>query len=734
MKTLRTLARAGAVLASAALLVTSGATEQANANGRLETVLLHVDSVSPSAPTPTTEPSPLTVTLTVTNTTSEEIDHVRILGERGDPLANQNALDKSIANPVSPTSGIPIAANPAVTVDLRPDSTTTVAFNTVTSTIDHLPGICICATADQPLIYPLFFTAHQISNGVDNLLGIASTYLPIFYAKPEPVRVSWVWPLLEPPHRFIGDTEFTDDSLAESVSTGRLSRALAVVEQVGPQIPITLLIDPELLDELEVMSTEPYTVLSHDGKTKPGAGQPAATAWLDRLRTVLLNDPKVSVELTPYADPDVETLTQQKMTWSTSMPAAMAQRVIQALAGRPLDSTLTWPVAGAIGKSTLHRLIAQGVNTALLNTSAVRVSVPDRVPAPRLVRLEGRADATVAAALLSPTVEKYAAKALSAGGGGAGAIPPLQAELAVYAAQQPDLEQSVTIAAPRYVDPDIADAVRTIQETSRSIFAKPIALSKAVRNSTLVSTQVGQLAKVAPAATGTLPAPFVAANTAVDSPTGMKLVRSLLDTKHDQDAADLVAALPSAIQRAESSAWRGPVNVDAAGRYADLLNAELERLATGVQFVGPPSGSYTLASNTSPLPITISNKLPYAVRVRVKVVALQTSGFSPKPVQVQTIEANSTKTVYVRATAERSGLFKIAVLLKAPNGKPVGEARTIQVRSTALGVIGVIIMIAAGSVLGLALLWRIVRRMRNRQASGGPPTDPVRAASPEPVS
>ena len=734
MKRFRTLAPAGALLATAALLVPFGPSSPAAAKDRTATdpVLIHVDSVSPSTPTPTTARSKLTVTLTLTYTGGGSLDGVHILAERGDPIGNQNALDAAIADPVPPTSGLPISPNrplPALTLDS--EIPTTVQFTTSTSTIDHLPGICICATAEQPWVYPLFFTAHRNKNGVDDLLGVTSTYLPIFYQKPAQVRLSWVWPLLEPPHRFLSDTEFTDDTLAESVSTGRLSRALAVVEQVGPQIPMTLLVDPELLDELEVMSTEPYTVQSQDGKTTtPGTGQTAATEWLGRFKAVLLDDPKVSVQLTPYADPDVETLTARRMSWSTAMPAAMLARVTQALAGRTLDSTLSWPVTGAITKPTLHRLAAQGVHTVLLNANDVHVNIAEGALQPRLVRLAGvESGLTVDAALLSPAVEKDVARAITAGADGIAAIPTLVAELAVRAAQQPDVEQSVTIAAPRYIDPDVTAAVRTILETSRTTFATPTALSSAVGDGTLVSTQYGQLGKGSASATANLPAPLIAADSAADN---MKLVRSLLDTKTDTDAAALVAALPAAIQRAESSAWRDPAELDAAGRYAALLNDQFDKLSTGVQFVGPSSGSYTLTSNTSPLPITISNTLPYTVHVRVAIVA-QNPGFTAKPVATQ-IEARQTKTVRVPTTTERSGLFKIEVLLQSPNRRPVGAARTVTVRSTALGFIGVIIMIVAGTVLGVALLWRIVRRLRDRQAPGAPPADPVRVATPEPVS
>jgi hypothetical protein len=362
----------------------------------------------------------------------------------------------------------------------------------------------------------------------------------------------------------------------------------------------------------------------------------------------------------------------------------------------------------------------------------VHLDVQQGSLSPLLARLEGPADPGVIAPLLLPSIEKSAADAVSTGGQGIGAIPTLVAELAVRAAQQPDIEQSVTIAAPRYVDPDVASAVRAIMESSASFFAKPIALSSVFADGTLLPNQVAQLGKVPAKVAANPPATIVAAADATDGPEGMKLVRSLLDTKNDDTAAALVEALPAAIQRAESSAWRNPALIDDAAKYAGLLDTEFDNLATGVQFLGPSSGSYTLASNTGPLPITIANKLQYAVRVRVKILA-QTPGFNWKPVAIQRIEGTQTKTVNLTATVERSGLFKIAVQLKSPNGDPVGTARTMQVRSTALGFIGVIIMIVAGSILGLALLWRVIRRLRNRHARG-PSAGPVRVATPEPVS
>ena len=507
----RGLGRAGALLVTAAFLVPAGPLPSAAADThRLDNrVLIHVDEVSPTTPTPTTKPQQLKVTLTLTNTTDDPIEAMRVIGERGNPIGNMNQLTASTENPVPPIGGLPMPSQPPLTIDLDRHAETTVDFVTTTSTLDDGKGICICSSAlTGPLIYPLFFSAHAVIDGVDNVLGFASTYLPAFYAEPEPLRVGWVWPLLDRPHRLLDDTVFTDDELATSLSSGRLSRALEVVEQVGSRVPLTLLVDPELLDEIEVMATEPYSVSQPDGKAVAGAGEAAAAAWLDRLRAVLLDDPGVTVRLTPYADPDVETLTERGLKWSIALPAAMVPRILDALAGRPLDMSLSWPVAGAVGPATLRRLYGQGIRTLLLNASAVALSGPDGSVPPGIVNLEPDREATdsqIAGVLQFPPIQREIARAITAGGEGVAALPKAVAQLAIRAVQEPDLEHAVVIAAPRYVDPDVAAAVRTIEETSDSFFARPIALQDAVADSGLSSTQLGRLTKVPSAVISDLP-------------------------------------------------------------------------------------------------------------------------------------------------------------------------------------------------------------------------------------
>jgi hypothetical protein len=690
-----------------------------------------VDKVTPSTPVPSQTLNPLTVELTLTNTSDQPLSGVRIVGERGEPISSQPALDASLADPTPAPSTPTVDIKPTspVRVDLPADGSVNVTFATTTG-IPTDAGLCLCAKA---AVYPLYFSAHvDGAGGVDQRLGLAGTYLPSFYAKPAALHVNWVWPLIDRPHRLFGSTTFTDDDLAAEVAPdGRLDRALQVVEQVGSRFPLTLVIDPELLDELEVMATDKYVVQSA-GATVPGTGQPVAAAWLARLRQALSSDPGVQVELTPYADPDVESLTQHGLRWSASMPADMAAHVADALPGRSLDTTVAWPAAGAISARTLQTLAGSGVSTVVLDAAAVTPHSPKGGVPAGLARLDAQGE-DVAAALTTPAVESYAAKAVSQRPV-ATALPQLVAELAVRAAQEPDAEHALVITAPRYVDASVDAAAQAISDTSKSTFSEPISLRDAVSGN-LMPTGRSRLAAV-PASAATLPEETIQAGTQLAD--SLPAVSSLLNQSRDPAAKTLVDSLPVAGQRTESSAWRDKTLTAIGDDFAKSLRAKVDAVTSGVHIVRPSSGAYTLASSSSPIPITVQNELPYPVTIQISVTTVVNGlpGFTTRDIGRQSVDANQKRTLNIPTRTERSGRIQVRAVLLTPNNARLGQPVSLTVRSTALGAIGVIITIAAGVVLALALLVRFARRFGRRRPTppGGAPDDlPERVAQPEPT-
>ena len=244
-------------------------------NGRSVTV--SVVDVSATSPPATTALSPLTVTLALTNSTDQTLSNLQVVGARGNPITTRQELDQAILHPQAPDQHLvaQITTAKPVTVSVGPRATTTVSFTTLTSTdFSSHPGLCLCETR----IYPLYFAVHARDlSGADIVVGATQTYVPAFNSPPpNPVRVSWVWPIVERPHRLVGDTTFIDDDLASSISTGRLSRVMSVIQLAAAHsIAMTLVVDPDLLDELQVMASGSYLV-DEGGKRLAGSGTAAA--------------------------------------------------------------------------------------------------------------------------------------------------------------------------------------------------------------------------------------------------------------------------------------------------------------------------------------------------------------------------------------------------------------------------------------------------------------------------
>lgn len=682
-------------------------------------VLVRVDDVSPSTVARTTTRTPLRVRLTLTNTTGEAIQQVRVLGFRGDPIGNQGALDDSIGDDNPPTSGLAIPTSTPLRVQLPARGSVTATFATTISLLDDNRGVCQCHNA----VYPLYLAAEATgSSGGATILGSAVTYVVSQKTPATPTSVSWVWPLIDRPHRMADDTVFLDDDLAASVSGGRLDRSLQVLEQLDPRIPITAVIDPELLDELSVMAAGNYRVVSGD-KTVAGTGQAAARAWLNRLGALLVRSVPLQFSLTPYADPDVQSLTRHDLTWDTDLPTQMRRRVATVLAGREAATDVAWPASGTLNKEALGAVTSSGARTVVVDGAALSPSTADGIPV-AVARLR-TPSGIVTAAGTSAAMQRQVAEAVgpeTSATSSSAVLPYLIAEIAVRSIQTDDAGSEAVLTPPRYVDPSVERAVRTITDTSRGAYAAPVALR----------SLKGEL----PRSTSTLrsgsrtssPQGLPAANIEADDRTSTALpsLRSMLSG--DSDAVPVLAGLTHATQRIASSAWRPVVGApDSSSRGPELastLVSQVDSLLNGVKIITPKGGSFTLGSDDSELPITVENSLPYNARIDLTVRAQDgLPGYSGEQ-RTQTITAEAKQTIRVPSRLERSGRIAVQAQLSAPTGSPLGPPVSLFVRSTVLGAVGIVITVTAGGVLALALVVRLVRRMQRlrRKAAGNPPS------------
>jgi hypothetical protein len=97
-----------------------------------------------------------------------------------------------------------------------------------------------------------------------------------------------------------------------------------------PAVPVTLAVDPALVEELAIMAHGPYAV---DGENGAGRGTEAAQAFLDRLRAVAAVHAVVAL---PYGDVDADAL----------VAAGLTDTLVRTLPGTPAGTAQDPPSSG----------------------------------------------------------------------------------------------------------------------------------------------------------------------------------------------------------------------------------------------------------------------------------------------------------------------------------------------------------------------------------------------------
>ncbi|MBV9595022.1 MAG: hypothetical protein JO147_14640 [Actinobacteria bacterium] len=643
----------------------------------------------------TSSPTPVTITVTVTNNGTSTLAQLSLVGAREAPIVTQKALDAALARPTRGTSLLTSLTVEPIEGTLAPHQTRTLSYTVQTSTTNDRGIACFCQAGGG--VYPIDIALH--TGGATGGPGVAWAQALLPYVPADrSLRTGWIWPLIDRPHRLTEDNVFLDDTLTGSVSSGgRLDRALDVLESVGASAHLSVVLDPELVDELVTM-THGYRVQSVTGLVA-GTGAAAAAHWLARLGQVLGTLPPADVSLLPFADPDVDAVTRAGLTYTSTMPEPMRTQVDTAL-GRAYGSKLAWPAGETATASGLAALLAAGASGVVLDDQTL--PPPDDEPdAAAIAPLPG--SSTTRAVVVDDNLDKRATSALTAGGSGVTGLSQLAAELAMRAITA-DGSGYVAFVPDRRVDADPSAAAATIRTSSLQAWTAPTSAAEA-------------LVAVAPVERGSLRTPS-SAQPAEISPAQLDTVRSagtfvtgFRTVVAPTDAATLFVGYPAAFQRLESSAWRADRQTGQS--YANRLNGDIAALSGGVHIVRPTNGTYSLDSNTGKLPLTVRNDLPYTVTVRIRANS-DLVGFSTDDAGAQTIGPQSQHIVYLPAHVARTGHFKITAALLAPDGLPLGAGVPLSIYSTALGTIGVVITVVAVVVLVLALVVRFGRRLYRR--------------------
>ena len=507
---------------------------------------------------------------------------------------------------------------------------------------------------------------------------------------------------------------FTDDLLARSVSPGgRLDRLLAAAVAVTGKVRLTLVVDPETIEALDRMTAPVgYRVMTSAKTTVGGTGATAAAGWLARLRAIASKHLLVA---TPYADPDLVALERGGDATLGQFQTPDLDETARVLGVQP-STKVSWPPDGQLTDTALDGVVAQGATAVVLDPTALprgATQQSGRTPSgvSPLPALSGQALALVS----DPVVERLLARgAAPTAGGPRLAEQRLLAELAMITAEAPNDRRTIVLAPPRRWNPTAGYATAIAADVSRIPWLTEVDALQAAASTEPVDR--GPLAYPADARRHEITGAQVSTLGTVQSEVDD--FRSALD---NEDAREVLGPYGDAVRRAGSSAWRG---TPAAGQaYVTALLRQIEGLRSGVTMSSSATGDYTLASSDSPLLITLDNRLAVPVSVRIKLTT--PAGFEVRDAGVQQIPAGGKRTVKVLASVQRTGTFAVKGQATTPDGGALGNEITLSVRSTAYGGLALGITGLAFVVLVVAVVVRLVRRLRAR---GG--ESPVAAGSP----
>jgi hypothetical protein len=570
-------------------------------------------------------------------------------------------------------------------------------------------------------VYPL---AAQVLTSVGVPAATDRTFLPFWPGgpvsqRPPALSVAWVWPLIDQPYQAACPALLSNGLAGSLAAGGRLGGLLAAGASYSAAAHLTWAIDPALVQNARTMST-PYAVGGNPGCGGAAPMQPSAAArgWLSGLTQATSGQ---QAFLTPYADVDIAALSHDGLDADLAHAFASRSAGSRFLHLPPGSGTTAWPDNGLADAGVLGSLAVNGISTVLLDSTVMPPSglLPSYTPSAQTTAASGTGS-SLKVLLTDHAITQILGAGSTTAGPGAGSTTAgpgaafataqrFLAETAMIVAERP-LARSVVVAPPQRWNPVPGLASALLRETVRAPWLKPASLADLAT----AKHPSGVVARQAP------PAHQV---------TGNELSRSYLGQVQGIDAAIKLTAsiltpavpgyLQSAVAALESSAWRGSQQ---AGTRQDLVDEVLRFVtAQGRKVSIIDRGQITLSGSSGKVPISIANRLPQNVQVRlhVRVPADKrlTVGTSDTLVS---IPAGKTVTIRLSVHSPTVGTTDVTLGLLTPDGRPLpGTLVQLTVRATRFGTLALVIMCVALAVFVLTSSARAIRRSR-RDGSGGP--------------
>jgi hypothetical protein len=742
-----------------ALLIVPTAAPRAAAGepGTTPFVQIRVDQVTPDVVTTTSEPV-VTVKGIVANVGDRPVRDVMVRLEHAPAVTSSAALRTSLDGGTDQYQ--PAVDFLTVARELQRGQKSGFTLSAPVRSLSK-PSLAI----NQPGVYPLLINVNGTPDyGAPARLDNARFLLPVVGVPPEPaktstdslssvvapdtskpVQVTMLWPLADRPRLSPGapggtfPVRLMDDELAASLATGgRLDVLLSSVEfatsrDVDPDGTIgrsmCLAVDPDLLVTVNAM-TAGYVVSNsvdssaqHPGTpTHPGTGQAAAASWLNRLRALAH---RMCVAPTPYAHADLDAVQRVAdpglSAAATGNAADLVDQIlgVSSVRGATLisDGPLTARAADLLNGSGNAVAVAAADISEQDSVTGGAANVAPRRVAPHVVitPFDPAVGAALAAAGTDPIAPTYLGSALGVRLHHDSDTARRQDALAsmLWRSLQPAAAPRVEILMPPAawnVSGNDAQAILSTLATSiRSGLAVPRPLPAVIAD-----------------AQGVAPAPVpvsadAAAHGRFDDQVTTEIAGEVgrvwgltaaltTDARTGLTGVAYTAPLREDMLRAVSQIERPDTRNGLAHQRLDILGHAIDDLFGAVTIVNP-GGSYTLATEHSPLPLALHNGLGVPIRVRLQVDA-------PPGMSVTDVGEIELPPGYLplRVPIEVNFTQRVAVdvSLRTPDGLALGEPVRLSVHSNAYGKVLFAITLTAAAVLVTLAGRRLWHRFRGQ--------------------
>ncbi|MDJ0466155.1 DUF6049 family protein [Streptomyces sp. H27-C3] len=557
----------------------------------------------------------------------------------------------------------------------------------------------------------------------EQVLGIERTFLPWQpTATAKKTQLTYLWPLISSTHLTAetGSDEqqtpvFENDDLgAELAPGGRLQQLVSL----GNELPVTWVIDPDLLATVNAM-TESYEVKSEDGETTvAGKNQAVANRWLSDLQKAVQGRKVVAL---PFGDPDLASLAHRGRDVPGSLshlqPATgVAAMTVKSILHTEPSTDFSWPVDGALDPSIVDVATSAGAHNVIARSDSLRETggLPYTPTAARPIG--GGTTAVVADARLSTAFQGDMSKA----GDSTLAVQKFLAQTLAVTLQDEDKQRSIVVAPQRTPSAgqaqSMAGALRALDEQR---WAQPLDLLKAAK------------AKPDTNATTRIPGPPSYPQSLRKQELPVKAFQDIKDTQGKLDNFQVILTAPdrvvtpfgNAINRAMSTSWRG--KEQQAQEYRDGVQSYLVSLTDEVRLI--QKSDATLSGRSATVPVTVQNKLLQGTENLVlrltttKPTRLKLDGDKTVAERPVRIAGGHSQSVKFTATANANGPVPVIAQLYTEDGTPYG--RRMEFRVNVDEFTPTVMLVIAGGVLLLVLagvrMYTQRKRAAARQAAAG---------------